>query len=393
MSSEEGVSKELQKIIKIFDKELESNPKIRDLLKRKKSYLDASEYAIELGNILSSVLTMNTTADSKEYISEILNNRLKNNHNLIVDYGFAVQEYLNKQANINLKPQIIQVKQDKIDGIVNRLVNESFEKIKWILGTPIVTYSQSVVDRMVEKNAKFHYDLGLSPRIIRKEDGDCCKWCKNLVGVYKYPDVPKDVYRRHGNCGCTVEYIPKDGKTKQNVHTKKVKPIIANSNDNLPYKSVKAEWLKNYKEPKVSDAEYWEYEGIKYFVDGKKVILDYSIKEKEIAYLISNKFGVEVLLNPKIHNPKNIPSPDYLINGMGYDLKEITNIGKNNIDTAIKSGKKQARNFVLDYTESGLSREDIDSRLNRLYQNPHRKWVENIILIKDNNVEDIIIKK
>lgn len=90
MSSEEGVSKELQKIIKIFDKELESNNKIRDLLKRKKSYLDASEYAIELGNILSNVLTMTITADSKDNISEILNDRLKNNHNLIVDYSFAV---------------------------------------------------------------------------------------------------------------------------------------------------------------------------------------------------------------------------------------------------------------------------------------------------------------
>ena len=147
-----------------------------------------------------------------------------------------------------------------------------------------------------------------------------------------------------------------------------------------------------YKEPKVREAKYWEYNGTKYFVDGKNVVLDYSVKEKEIAELIANKFGLEVQLNPKIHNPKNISCPDYLLNGIAYDLKEITSTGKNNIDTAIKSGKKQARSFVLDYSKSGLSREDIDKRLNRLYKNPHRTWVKNIVLIKDNNIEDVIKK-
>ena len=74
---------------------------------------------------------------------------------------------------------------------------------------------------MIEKNAKFHFDAGLVPKIIRKETGKCCRWCKNISGTYKYPEVPQDVYRRHNNCECTVEYFPKDAKTRQNVHTKK----------------------------------------------------------------------------------------------------------------------------------------------------------------------------
>ena len=48
-----------------------------------------------------------------------------------------------------------------------------------------------------------------------------CKRCSSLAGVYEYPDVPEDVYRRHENCRCTVEYDPGDGKKLQNVHTKK----------------------------------------------------------------------------------------------------------------------------------------------------------------------------
>lgn len=75
---------------------------------------------------------------------------------------------------------------------------------------------------MVRKNAEFHFKVGLTPKIIRKETGKCCKWCKNLVGTYRYLDVPKDVYKRHQNCNCVVEYIPKKG-IRQDVHTKRWK--------------------------------------------------------------------------------------------------------------------------------------------------------------------------
>ena len=65
-----------------------------------------------------------------------------------------------------------------------------------------------------------HHKLGLKPKIVRRESGDCCEWCKQVEGVYEYPNVPRDVYRRHRYCRCTVEYSPGDGKI-QNVHTKK----------------------------------------------------------------------------------------------------------------------------------------------------------------------------
>ncbi|WP_246060403.1 hypothetical protein [Peptoniphilus catoniae] len=55
---------------------------------------------------------------------------------------------------------------------------------------------------------------------MRKEVGNCCDWCKEVVGVYEYPDVPKDVFRRHRYCRCTIDYAPRNWKI-QNVHTKK----------------------------------------------------------------------------------------------------------------------------------------------------------------------------
>ena len=356
------------------------------------SYEDVNDYAVALGEILTTAFNIHITENPGEIIEQILNDRLKENHRLITDFGRMVQDILNKQAKIGLEAQIPEVNQSRIDGLVSRLSEGDFEESKWLLGSPIVNFSQSVVDDMVRKNAEFHFRSGMNPKIIRKEVGNCCKWCKNLVGTYSYPDVPKDVYRRHRNCRCTVEYIPKKG-VRQDVHTKKVRYETKEEVHELPYTSLKAEWLKNYKNPKVVDAEYWEYNDTKYFVDGKNVILDYSEKESKIAHQIASKFGVEVKLNPKIQNPKGIPAADYMINGVAYDLKEIEKDGNNNIDTAVKSAKRQASNFVLDYTKSKLPKSEIDSRLNRLYQNPHRYWVENIILINNDVIEDVVTKK
>lgn len=84
----------------------------------------------------------------------------------------------------------------------------------------MVNFSQSVVDDTVKANADFQYKAGLKPKIIRTEAGNCCDWCKGLAGVYAYPDVLKDVYRRHRFCWCTVDYHPGDGK-KQDVWSKK----------------------------------------------------------------------------------------------------------------------------------------------------------------------------
>ena len=356
------------------------------------SYEDVNDYAVALGEILTTAFNIHITENPGEIIEQILNDRLKENHRLITDFGRLVQDILNKQAKIGLEAQIPEVNQSRIDGLVGKITEEGFEQSKWLLGSPVVNFNQSIVDDMVRKNAEFHFRSGMSPKIIRKEVGNCCKWCKNLVGTYKYPDVPKDVYRRHRNCRCTVEYIPKKG-IRQDVHTKKVKYETKEEVNKLPYTSLKAEWLKNYKKPKVVDAEYWEYNGTKYFVDGENVVLDYSKTEEKIAHQIANMFGVEVKLNPKIQKPKGIPAADYMINGVAYDLKEIEKDGNNNIDSAVKSAKRQASNFVLDYTKSKLTKSEIDSRLNRLYQNPLRYWVENIIVISNDVIEDVVTKK
>ena len=95
------------------------------------------------------------------------------------------------------------------------------KQLSRVLHRALSNMSQSMIDRYIEKNAQFRYDAGLSPKIIRTSSGHCCEWCNQVAGKYSYPDVPKDVYRRHDNCDCTVEYYNSKDGYKQDVWDKK----------------------------------------------------------------------------------------------------------------------------------------------------------------------------
>lgn len=222
----------LKKIKSEFEGARLDSEVLKDLLSKlhhsKASYLDANQYAIEIGELLSKALgaslTNETLPDGKMYYNiaqRVLADVLGRNYELVSDYTEQVQRNLNSEARIGLTAQIPELNQDRIDGLVNRLASEeSFDDVKWLLVDPIVIFSQSIVDDSIRKNAEFHHKVGLSPKIVRRVVGHPCKWCKSLEGSYNYPEVPKDVYRRHGKCRCTVDYHPGNGK-KQNVHTKK----------------------------------------------------------------------------------------------------------------------------------------------------------------------------
>lgn len=147
---------------------------------------------------------------------------MKNNYDIITKYVADVQTNLNKVAELGIKaiPPDMNV-EDKVQGIVNRVSGESsYDDIQWILQEPVKTFGRNVVDASISANVNFQGKAGLTPKIVRKATGSCCKWCMALAGTYTYPDVPKDVYRRHDNCKCVVNYDPGKGKV-QNVHSGK----------------------------------------------------------------------------------------------------------------------------------------------------------------------------
>ena len=221
----------LKKIKSEFEGARLDSEVLKDLLSKlhhnKASYLDANQYAIEIGEILSktlgATLTNETLPDGKMYYNiaqRVLTDVLGRNYELVSDYAEQVQKNLNSEARIGLAAQVPELNQDRIDGLVNRLASEeSFDDVRWLLEEPVVNFTQSIIDDSIQKNAEFQHKSGLQPEIVRKSAYHCCEWCQEVQGTYKYPRVPKDIYRRHQRCKCTVDYDPKSGKV-QNVWSK-----------------------------------------------------------------------------------------------------------------------------------------------------------------------------
>lgn len=227
----EDIAPELLELLRSrFSEKISANPKIRALYKRVRdgvaTYADAEEYAYLVGETLSQTfgnyLSSAVLPDGRMYYNiadRVLRPLLEEDHSIVSDVAAMVQEALNQKANIGIKAQTVAVNTDRIDGIINKVsVADSFDDVAWVLAEPVVNFSMNVVDEILRANVEFQGRAGLQPKIIRKAERKCCKWCSSLAGEYDYP-VPRKIYQRHERCRCTTDYDPGDGR-RQNVYTK-----------------------------------------------------------------------------------------------------------------------------------------------------------------------------
>lgn len=231
---EDIAPKLLKKIQYDFKNKFDNSKIIRELYRKVEqgnaTYKEANEFAIEVGELLSGSFKKNLSSsvlpDGRMYYNiadRIIRDTLGNNYELVADISTKVQEILNKKAGIGIKAIKPKINEDKVRGIVDIVSGkEKYDEIAYMLGEPVINFSQSVVNDAVRENADFQYKAGLSPKIIRTSTGKCCEWCDKLAGIYDYEavsDTGNNVFRRHKYCRCLVEYAPGDGK-RQNVHTK-----------------------------------------------------------------------------------------------------------------------------------------------------------------------------
>lgn len=151
----------------------------------------------------------------------ILTGVLKDNYDIINSAATECQKALDSQAGINITPQQAAFPTERVQAVVNAASIPDIAEEVMIrrMTSPTQNITESFYNDYVQTNVKFRSDAGLDCYIIRNDHGGCCKWCSKLAGKYHYPeDVPKDVYRRHDNCGCTVTYL--NGRKAQNVWSK-----------------------------------------------------------------------------------------------------------------------------------------------------------------------------
>ena len=156
--------------------------------------------------------------------------------------------------------------------------------------------------------------------------------------------------------------------------------------DNFDYKDVTDEWLKRDKTINndiIIDDYYIDNSNVKHPIKeletaqkAKKYVDEY-----DIALFLSNKFGGDIHLVPRITDISNTgigtSTPDYIWNGEKWDLKTPTSFGKinNSIERFVKNkkSKKQAENFIINFKKMNITNKTIIELLKITLKNPYRK--------------------
>jgi len=147
------------------------------------------------------------------------------------------------------------------------------------------------------------------------------------------------------------------------------------------------EWTKpKGLEGTVAERQEYTVNGVTYKVDGKHVILRPTEQERKIARILREKYGKNVEFVPQIMYPQGIQTPDYMIDGDRFDLKSPTGRGKGLLYGMLAKKKKQSPNFLFDVTNCPLSDSEIDRQINSIFISNHTRFVECIVLIKNEDV-------
>jgi len=126
--------------------------------------------------------------------------------------------------------------------------------------------------------------------------------------------------------------------------------------------------------------------GNEYRVDGKHVILEPTKREIEVAKLLGQTLGGKINIVPRINEPPNIKTPDYIINNEKFDLKEIRGNSKNALYNALGKQRRQADNFIFDITNTEINEAEAIKQIKSIYCSNHRKWIHTLLLIKNNKI-------
>ena len=160
---------------------------------------------------------------TKEIATALILSVLRGNYKEINTFCEEVQRLFNREKGLTFNPVKVGINNDRVQGLIKFVSNaEEYDKIKDRFTESLINFNQSIVTDNIKANADFHYRSGkVQPLIRRMSTGKCCKWCSSKVGTYPYsPNMDTDVFRRHANCRCLVEYDNGSG-VYQNAHSKR----------------------------------------------------------------------------------------------------------------------------------------------------------------------------
>lgn len=426
----------IEAILKDFEKSM-SSPSVvmRQLEEQVKqvgaNYSLAYRYAGEINNALTKAIKDNLNADVLpdgnlyyNIAERVFGVTLKRGHDFVTDFAKKVQSSINKENGVGLKPVSAPFNEERAKGIAkyvayNRLDPTPYDEvIQKKIDDAVENYLLNSVDETIRENAELHSKVGLHAVIKRiVSSSKPCERCQNLQGTYDYEDVRgsgNPVFQRHTRCHCIVLYKSSKDTDWLDVHTKydsysdkevqkrieyskavqtqaerdfrRQKNIARSNGEN--YVDALDYWCKTKTETgKVIEGNTYVHEGVIYRVDGKHVIFNPSDREKEVAKIITDYFGGDITLYPKVKFPQGIKTSDYFYRAEKYDLTEIEGNAKDIVYNKLKKKKLQANNYVLDITtKTTLSYHEVETQTINLFNRPVAHFVNRVIIVKDDKV-------
>lgn len=185
---------------------------IKEIEAGRGTYEMASEYAARVGDDLAKVLKKHAplmTIDEWD-VENLIPKSLGLDHSIVVYACENVQTGLNKDAGLGIKFQVPKFDSDRAWGLVKELEdNPEFTNIEASFWDQLGNFSQNVVDDAIKANADVITGAGVRAYVVRATEAGACPWCDEVAGVYNYDDVKNggDVWRRHENCRCTIEFF------------------------------------------------------------------------------------------------------------------------------------------------------------------------------------------
>lgn len=160
--------------------------------------------------------------------NRLISGSLEQSHDLVADYTTEVQTALNKASGLNIKGIRADLDESKVHNLVEVACQaDHYTDVAPKVEQALKSYTRVVVSETLRENVALHHSLGLGPRIVRKlgagsgrkRSNSRCDFCRERVGTWEYnkDTIDKEIFRRHANCKCSLEYFPQKGSKAEKV--------------------------------------------------------------------------------------------------------------------------------------------------------------------------------
>lgn len=254
--------------------------------------------------------------------------------------------------------------------------------------------------------------------VLDNRTSEYCQKMDNKIIEYKDIKVGENFPPLHPNCRSTTRGyvegfedeikrrarnpITRENEILDNISYEKwINKNIKNDNLNLieKYEDITTKWLKEKGNElgKIENQNYFiDNKNNKYIVDNKNVILDHTKNEEKIAKWFAETKRINIKMLPRVLNPPNIKTADFLeeTSKKQWEIKEPigTNL-KTMIINQFKHQKEKAQNFIIDLHLNSSDKNEIISTTIKLLENERYHWINEIIFLDDLKLLKVLKKR